>query len=286
MKNKLKFIPFLLAVPLLFMGNAPYPYETEKTYKDFTVEVVSYTHDTSTHEVVLDITNTGTGFLSLGNLTAEIGDDNYRLEKPIINNVVAESYGFYLPPNESETVVYDLRGNLGINFASASFAARAFSTYESVDMTNVEIEAVNTNVEADKTTYNFKVFGLSGFEKDYNYSGMTVINVKGHKLAAYSTNWDSGKTEFTITTYDTSIIEDDFAFAELYRIKGRVHYGATIGAFFEGLAYAIFTIFWVVILVAAIIFVVLPAILIPIIVVTSKKRRNKSSPPNDSGSTT
>ncbi len=285
MKNKATFIPFLLALPLLFMGNAPYPYETEKTYEDFTVEVVSYTHDTSTHEVVLDISNTGTGFLSLGNLTAKIGDDKYHLEKPTINNMVAGSNGFYLPPNESETVVYNLWGNQDINFASASFAAIAFSNYESVDMTNVEIEAVNTNVEADKTTYNFKVFGLSGFEKDYNYSGMTIINVKGHKLAAYSTNWDSGKAEFTITTYDTSITEDDFAFADLYKIKGKVHYGVSLGVVFQAL-FSFFALFWVIILVGAIIFIVLPAILIPIIVVTSKKRRNKSSPPNDSGPTT
>ncbi len=298
MKNKLKFIPFLIAVPLLFMANSPYPYATDEPYEDFTATFVSRekNDEDGIDNLTLNISNTGTGYLNLSSLYIEINNHYVNLNYPTVNGFVVDSYGrsdaFLLPPSESLNVVYDLTYryiSADVDFSEAAYAGQAFSEYTKMEA-DVEIELVNADTsKPNETTYEFKLFGLKGFESGYNYSGITVFTVKGTTVAAHSTDWDSGSSSFYVTSYGETLTADDFEFTALYAVQGRKYYGGGFGGAIIA-ALLLFAGAAVILLpaLAIVVFVILPAILIPIIVTKSVKKRRNQSPPNndDSGPTT
>ncbi len=297
MKNKLKFIPFLLAVPLLFMANSPYPYATDEPYEDFTATFVSRekNDEEDIDNLTLNISNTGTGYLNLFSLYTKINNKGFSLRYPTVNGFVVDSSGlggaFLLPPNESLNVVYDLtheRASDVLDFSEVTYTAEAFSEYTKMEA-DVEIELVNTDTsKPNETTYAFKLFGLKDFESGYNYSGITVFTVKGTKVAVHSMNWDSGSSSFYVTSYDETLTADDFIFTELYMVQGRKFYGNPLAAVAALLAIFVGAAVILLPALAIVVFVILPAILIPIIVTKSVKKRRNESPPNndDSGPTT
>ena len=297
MKNKAKFIPFLLAVPLLFMANSPYPYATDEPYEDFTATFVSRekNDEEGIDNLTLNISNTGTGYLNLSSLYTEVSNQGFSLRYPTANGfAVANNWrsdGFLLPPKESLNVVYDLtheHAPADLDFSEVTYTGQAFSEYTKMEA-DVEIELVNTDTsKPNETTYEFKLFGLKGFESGYNYSGITVFTVKGTKVAVHSMNWDSGSSSFYVTSYGETLTADDFVFTELYMVQGREFYGNSIAAVATFLLIFVGAAVILLPALAIVVFVILPAILIPIIVTKSVKKRRNQSPPNndDSGPTT
>ena len=294
MKNKAKFIPFLLAVPLLFMANSPYPYATDEPYEDFTATFVSRekNDEEGIDNLTLNISNTGTGYLNLSSLYTEVSNQGFSLRYPTVNGFAVvnnwRSDGFLLPPNESLNIVYDLTHQYApadLDFSEVTYTGQAFSEYTKMEA-DVEIELVNTDAsKPNETTYEFKLFGLKGFESGYNYSGITVFTVKGTKVAVHSMNWDSGSSSFYVTSYGETLTADDFEFTAFYAVQGRKYYGVGFGGtIIAGLLLFVGAAAILLPALAIVVFVILPAILIPIIVTKSVKKRRDQSPPNNDNS--
>ena len=292
MKNKLKLIPFLLAVPLLFMANSPYPYAIDEPYEDFTAEVVYYAHDDErNHNILtLDITNTGTGYIALDSFNVSVDGKDLILNDFFFNGMTEKGREkLVLSPNQSQVVEYYVnRIYTDIDFEDAAITCNAFSNYTKLEIS--ETELVNTSIiNNEYKRYDFRIFGLTGFESGYNYSGIVEYTVKGMKIATFSDDWDGGDASFSLYSYDEAIAADDFEFTALYAVQGRKYYSGRFGdaiiavlLLFVGAATILLPAL------AIVVFVILPAILIPIIVTKSVKKRRNQSPPNndDSGPTT
>ncbi len=228
MKNKLKFIPFLLAVPLLFMANSPYPYDRPILYEDFSAEVISYNYEKNEsvyiNELKLSVNNTGDGYMNLDYFAAKKGDEKVEGYSPVINGLQTPyNHSLLLPPDETNTVEYDLTttSRNEFDFNGATITYKAFITYEKVEGVDYKIELTNKQVTSyDLHIYTFEVSGLKGFESNYYYSGIVDFTVNGTHLGIYSADWDSGETRFDIYAYE-DLNESDFVFNALYKLKGR-----------------------------------------------------------------
>ncbi len=231
MSKKLNILPLLLAAPLLFMANS----STEpESYKDFSVEVVSYNYEKNDsvyiNDLKLNVNNTGAGYLCLDSLVAIKGNRYiYGVYADLNGFQGKDNYGeLLLPPNESNSVEYDLAITYSeeFDFDGATFAYKALTQFEKIEGTDYKIELSNREVtDYGLYTYTFKISGLTGFEHNYHYSGIIDFTVKDTHLAVRADNFERKSAYFRINTYE-DLKEEDFTFLNLYKIKGGINHSA------------------------------------------------------------
>lgn len=229
MSKKLKILPFLLAAPLLFMANSS---AESEPYKGFSVEVVSYNYEKNdlvyVNDLKLNVNNTGAGYLNLDSLVAIKGNRHIYGAYADLNGFQGKYGELLLPPNESNSVEYDLTitSSEEFDFDGATFTYQAFTQFEKIEGTDYKIELSNREVtDYDLYTYTFKISGLTGFEHNYHYSGIIDFTAKDTHLAVHAADFERKSVYFRINTYE-DLKEEDFTFHALYKIKGGINHSA------------------------------------------------------------
>ncbi len=207
MKNKAKFIPFLLVVPLLFMANSPAPGpHLDYSYTDFEVSNLTFGEpdEYDRYYFSLDIENKGNEYIWLDYFSFEdfyAGGlaDKYKSSQTCI---APQSSGTY---SSLEQVLGKFTLEETLEFSCTAFGVDGRAEYSKVEFVSKE-----NNDKADFTYYNFKIIDFKTPSKE-KYTGLFNVSIKGEKMAFHAT--PAGKdNSFSIVLYDSSLQAEDFVF--------------------------------------------------------------------------
>ena len=222
MKKK-ALIPVLLFVPLLFMGNSPYPYYNEENYPIENIEISNIQYGEESQRgyfpFAIDVENKGDMYLSLNslyfNFKSAYGD--FYLNTP--------NYGDLVPPHQKMTVygvsdnntyqVEDLIINSGRNAYGYRVEGEA-ATYKKAALEYIGVDYVD-DYNRNCYTYKVDVDGLS-IDSDVYCSMLINYTSNDHQYAMY---W-SGASEnnnFYISSYEEATSEN-ISINNIYVLKG------------------------------------------------------------------
>ena len=193
MKNKAKFIPFLLAVPLLFMANSPVPGPDYYEYSDYEISdlVFEEADENGKYPFSTHIKNTGNNYISLAN--SYLGGGHR-----FTNEYYAS--GLCIAPHSEGT--YVSRDNVvnkfsldEVKFVCYAYESHGFAQYS-------DIEFVSKKMENDWTKYTFHANDYQTPEQT-RYGKLITVSIKGEKMCIFQI---VGNDDVGIVNNITSII--------------------------------------------------------------------------------
>ena len=268
MKNKLKFIPFLLAVPLLFMANSPVPGPDYYEYSDYEISdlVFEEADENGKYPFSTHIKNTGNNYISLA--------DSYLGGGHRFTNEYYAS-GLCIAPHSEGT--YVSRDNVvnkfsldEVKFVCYAYESHGFAQYS-------DIEFVSKKMENDWTKYTFHANDYQTPEQT-RYGKLITVSIKGEKMCIFQI---VGNDDISIWLFDDSLEADDFVFESIALTKYRQSNGFP-NIQLDDIAIVVFRWIVYVILIAAGVVAVSAAIFLPTFFGIRKKRRaNAQIPPSE-----
>lgn len=266
MKNKLKFIPFLLAVPLLFMANSPAPGPAYYDYSDYEISdlVFEEADENGKYPFSAHIKNTGNKYIILDSCYLGRG---YQFT----NEYVASE--LCIAPHSEGTYVSRFNAEYKFSLDEVEFVCYAYKSHGAAQYSDIEF--VSKEVEHDWTEYNFHANDYQTPEQT-RYGKLITVSIKGEKMCIFQIG---GNDDIRILLFDDSLEADDFVFesialTEYHQMNGLM---GDMAKLLRGMGIAM--------LVGLGFIAVSAAVFFPVFFGIRKKRRNESSPPNDSGPT-
>ena len=260
--KKIKYLPLLTLVPLLFMGNSPAPYSYETSYVDF--EVTNIVYGEKTEETYYDryamtftVNNYGEKYLEPEFIFENTKDKEDYLAFMLRN----ANFGLLIPPHTSMSLEgYMKKVNEEDLFVSGyAFDMGKETTFDKASLVSVTPYYSSDYFSYDDGyTYNYNIEGVKHSDQ-YYYSMIVEYEYNGISCATLAYNLN----EFSFSIYgEEKLKEEDIQIKSVRLLQGRDRYAS----FTNGM----WIVIWVVIGVVLGIGFVASAIVVPI-VLTSKK---------------
>ena len=222
--KKLKYLPILSFIPLLFMANSPSPYQQETYgYVDFEVSNIVYGEKTpetyyDRYAITFDVNNYGDKYLNLELIFDTISGENIPLYFELRNF----QYDSLIPPHTS----LSLEGYLKkVSVEDIMVTGRAYeqgkpSTYKSVKLTSVTPYYSDYFTYDDGFTYDFEISGVEASDQ-YYYSMIVEYEYNNNHYALMAKDLES----FSINIPgDTQLTESDIKITGINLWQGRDRY--------------------------------------------------------------
>ena len=211
MKNKLKFIPFLLAVSLLFMANSPAPGPSTHQYFDFEIADLTFSEpdENGLYSLSATIENKGDSYISLNqSYFSYSGSNSYYNFKDKY-----DSYRACIPPHSSAT--YYSRGLIGKKFTleESEFWCEAYNSDGTAEYSKVEFVSKEKDLYTEQTYYAFKIVDYKAPSEE-RYSPLITLSIKGEKMC-YFARFEGKNNLFTLDLSDSSLVAEDFTFESI-----------------------------------------------------------------------
>ena len=210
MKNKLKFIPFLLAVPLLFMANSPAPGPKTYQYSDFEITDLTFSEpdENGLYSYSATIENKGDSYISLYHCYIGSKSSSYYRFKDKY-----DSYRACVPPHSSAT--YYSRDLIDEKFTleESEFWCEAYNSDGTAEYSKVEFVSKEEISDKEQTYYTFKIVDYKAPSKE-RYSPLITLSIKGEKMC-YLAKFEGKNNQFTLDLSDSSLVAEDFAFESI-----------------------------------------------------------------------
>ena len=254
MKNKLKFIPFLLAVPLLFMANSPAPSSDvppAMPYSDYQLSdlVFESADENGKYPFSLNIENTGDLYINLDfssyDRTYDFTND-INLEKLCLAPHTSGTFSSIAPADS----VFTLENN---KFTCYAHRVDGILEYESIALLE-KIERVD-GLFGYKFKINNPEYVLNETRNNSEkvsappYLSIVDLSIKGEKVSFYQ-GGATPQEELYIAVKNGSLTEEDFVFEKISLSKepepptppGGGRGGFSIANFFYGVLIVFITI--------------------------------------------
>ncbi len=208
MKNKLKFIPFLLAVPLLFMANSPAPGPESYAYTDYLLSNLVFEEADSSgkYPFSLTIENTGDKYIALGSSFLEGGFH--------FTNQYG-SYDLLVAPHSSGTYVSCNATTKKFTLEEKFFSCEAYAYSGAAEYSNIEFVSKDDNYSS--TYYRFEIKDYQTPTED-RYAKIVNVSIKGESMCFINKGYNN---QIYIELYDDTLNPEDFVFESIALTKYR-----------------------------------------------------------------
>lgn len=224
MKNTIKFIPVLLATPMLFMGTkisgeqsgGAYPHY----YEEFQLTALTFgeADEEGTYPFTATIENSGDQYIAIN--TFEIMHESGYFRFADENVIGEQGGGICLAPHSSGT--YKALANASevftINNCTPYCYAYEIATDENLECEYTGFRYIGKQSVNDGAYYSFEASDYSYYGDDYHYySKMVDVDIKGVHYAFFD---DYANASIKIGLVDSTLTEEDFTITNLQLIQG------------------------------------------------------------------
>ena len=275
MKNKMKYIPILLATPLLFMGadygdhvGGAYP----NYYEDYQVTAIDFeaADENGKYPFTITIENTGDSYIAVTrNFGLEYHNDYFTfIDESVIGDV---DNGLCLAPHSTGTYKSFTPASETFSLDDSSHYCYAYAIYQNIEVEYTNIKYIGKEATEGGAYYTYEAQDYSYHDEEgneyYYYSKMVDVTIKGEKYAFFD-DFASKDIRFGLT--DDTLMESDIIVNEIRLIQGSETGKRFSDALMKGAL-------WCVVAIAGAIFLILtlgvfPIFILPVIIRKSRQK--------------